>query len=285
MRLVSKVSDPLDGSAKFVLETSGGHRIESVYLPDPRFFGFCISTQVGCNMGCTFCATAAQRSRHNLTDNEMVEQVDTVLSATESDLPFDFVTLAGMGEPLANFRNSTRALERLRERHPTLTVASLSTVGLTPAIRRLTQEGRDFRLYLSLHAATDIKRRQLIPMADHYPIFDLVDAVSAYGELNGAEACRVSYLLLKGRNDTPDDLERLNALLSGRPVMLQILLWNNVPGMPFERVSDEVADQWAEALNAAGIHAYLMRSMGRSIDAACGQLVTRLEDSKLEGVG
>lgn len=275
MHVTSKVIDTLDGSAKFLIENDGGHRFEGVYLPDPRFYGYCTSTQVGCNMKCTFCATGRQRNKHNLTADEIVRSIELMEEQVDDPKPLDFVTLSGMGEPLANYDNALDGLERLRERYPSITVTSISTIGLRHGLDRLVRERRRIRVYVSLHAADDALRSTLIPLAVQHPIGELLDTLSAYGEINGPDNCRVSYLLLGGVNDAEADLDKLIAHMRGRPLKLQLLLWNHVDGFDFQRVPDALAEHWRDSLRSEGIDAYMMPSLGRTIGAACGQLSAR----------
>lgn len=275
MKILSRTPPASDGSRKYIVELSDRRRVEAVYLPDSRSYGICVSTQVGCNMGCRFCATAQQRVERNLTADEIASQAMLVSADVDDPLPLSFVTLAGMGEPLANYSNSIAALESIRTEMAASTL-SLSTIGFPERLQQLANEKRGFRIYLSLHAPTDSLRARLIPMAAHYRVADLIDAMSLYGEINGADHARISYLLLKDVNDGETYLKRLCSLLKGRPVMVQLLFWNEVKGVSFERVSDQVAEHWREVLISHGIKAYKMPSLGQSIGAACGQLSTAI---------
>ena len=155
MKILNKSYDPIDQSAKFLMQTDGGHKFEGVYLPDPEFYGYCTSTQVGCNMGCTFCATGLQRNKHNLTSDEIVQSVELMESRVDDPKPLDFITLAGMGEPFANYDNAMEGLDRLRALYPSISVTSVSTIGLRHGLKRLLREDRKLRLYVSLHATED----------------------------------------------------------------------------------------------------------------------------------
>ncbi|MFP8835918.1 radical SAM protein [Hydrogenophaga sp. XSHU_21] len=274
MRIASTSPKSHDGSQKFLLEMPDMALVETVYLPENTHYGICASTQVGCNMGCLFCATGLQRVQRSLCRAEIVGQVRAVAEAVKDRAPLHFVTLAGMGEPLSNYANSVGALREIHEEMQVPQV-SLSTIGFAEKIRQLGRECLQLRLYWSLHAPTDALRRRLIPMAAHSTIGETLDAVSAFGERHGAANARVSYLLLGNVNDGGIHLKKVCNLLRGRPVTVQLLLWNNVPGLQFERVRDGVPARWEDALRADGIDAYTMASKGREISAACGQLVTR----------
>lgn len=273
MALVSAPMLSSDGSGKFLVQLSDGKLVEAVYLQEAASYGLCLSTQVGCNMGCGFCATAQQRSERNLEIAEIVGQADLMIASKKATTPFHYVTLAGMGEPLLNLKNSMSALELLREKHG-LREVSLSTIGFATGMRKLISERRTFRIYLSLHATDDETRRRLIPGAKTQRIEELLALVGEYGVLNGPGRARISYLLLKGVNDTEADLARFLKLVAGLPVTVQFLMWNQVDGTSFDRVSDTIAQNWADQLIAHGTNAYVMPSFGRSVQAGCGQLST-----------
>lgn len=274
MRIISSSPKSHDGSQKFLLEMPDMAQVEAVYLPEHSHYGICASTQVGCNMGCVFCATGLQRVQRSLSQAEIVEQVLEVSNAVKDPAPLNFVTLAGMGEPLSNYANSVGALRQIHE-ELSVPQVSLSTIGFAEKIRELGREDLPLRLYWSLHAPTDNLRRRIVPMAAHATIAETLDAVTAFGERHGPTNARVSYLLLRNINDGEIHLKKLCSLLRGRPVIVQLLLWNSVPGMKFERVPDEVPAHWETTLRAGGVNAYTMASRGREIAAACGQLFNR----------
>ncbi|MET4198692.1 radical SAM protein [Bradyrhizobium sp. LA6.12] len=270
MKIAYKSNRSIDGSIKYLLSTNDQLTVESVYLPDDANNGICVSTQVGCNMGCTFCATGLQRSRRNLSYVEIFEQVSLVASDTGQNTPLAFITLSGMGEPLANYKNTMRALDCFRDRNlaPTL---SLSTVGLTDQIGRMQRERRKDRLYVSLHGSDDATRQRVIPIARYYPLDDLVKEMTRYAEQDFGKV-HVSYLLLPGVNDTERHRDQLRALVWGRPLVVQVLLWNAVAGMGFSRATIDTASDWVNYMWNVGVPAYVMQSKGRDIGAACGQL-------------
>lgn len=270
MKITHKSNRSIDGSIKYLLSTEDQLSVESVYLTDTENNGVCVSTQVGCNMGCTFCATGLQRSRRNLSHLEIVEQVNLVMLDRSPETPLTFITLSGMGEPLANYKNTMRALDCFRDRR-LAPMISLSTVGLTDQISRMQRDRRKDRLYVSLHGPDDATRRQIIPIARYYPLNELLTEMTRYAEQDFGKV-HVSYLLLPGVNDTQQHRDQLAKVIRGRPLVVQILLWNAVAGMGFSRVAIETASEWADHLWSAGIPTYVMQSKGRDIGAACGQL-------------
>ncbi|MBX9647685.1 MAG: radical SAM protein [Xanthobacteraceae bacterium] len=270
MKITHKSNRSTDGSIKYLLSTDDQLAVETVYLPDTDNDGVCVSTQVGCNMGCTFCATGLHRVRRNLSHLEIVEQVDLVTSDILPGTPLAFITLSGMGEPLANYKNTMKALDCFRDRGLAQMI-SLSTVGLTDQISRMQRDRRKDRLYVSLHGPDDATRRQVIPIARYYPLNELLTEMTRYAEQEFGKV-HVSYLLLPGVNDTQQHRDQLTAVIRGRPLVIQILLWNAVTGMGFSRVTIETASEWVDHLWSAGVPAYVMQSKGRDIGAACGQL-------------
>ncbi len=277
-RIVQEHWDPYDGSGKFVVQFDPLTAVECVYLPGlpaPPYYGICISTQSGCRMGCTFCATALKLDGRNLKAEEMVAQVRLVheeVSASCPGLKLNFVTFSGMGEPLANLNECLLAVELLQEFR--LDMISISTVGIVSKLQTLISNAPDIRLYLSLHGANELTRKKIIPITRHNSISDLVALLDKFGKRHGARNAIISYLLLPGINDGEKDLEELTALTSNLSITIQILRWNSVPRAGFSRVSDKVVAYWLEHLNHFEVTAYEMKSMGQRIDAGCGQLLT-----------
>lgn len=267
----------VDGVVKYLVAINKYKKVETVYLPKGDHIGLCVSTQVGCNMGCSFCLTGQQRNTYNLKDYEIFEQVQLVVNQLKKkipDLAISFVTLAGMGEPLANYKNSTNALDRLIDFY-NLQDAHISTVGIVKKIWQLVSEKRSYRLYISLHAADDNVRKKIMPIAKFNPIEKLIKAASAYAEINPLGRVKVSYLLLKGINDSEEQLEKLCKLLKNKPFEVKILFWNEAPGLNFERLSLEEAQFWHDGLKSQGIKTTLNTSKGRDVLGACGQLTTK----------
>lgn len=263
----------VDRTTKYLWRLSNGLLIESVYIERETFFGLCLSTQVGCNMGCSFCATARQKTEYDLSSSEILDQARYCIDKSATSLPLQFVTLAGMGEPLANYANCMNGLSQIEDAfHPT--TLSLSTVGLVPKIHRMCREKRRFRLYVSLHASNDYVRRKIVPIGARWSINETLEALSRYGEINAPGDAQISYLLLKGINDSDNDLRALIELVKGRPLFVQILLWNSVEGANYARTDDRTAEKWVGELISRGVLAYASPSRGGDIRAACGQLAT-----------
>jgi 23S rRNA (adenine2503-C2)-methyltransferase len=264
-----------DGTRKFVLQLADGKRIESVFIPDTPAMTFCISTQVGCAMGCGFCLTGKMGLVRNLTAGEIAGQVRVLAAATQLlDRPFNIV-LMGMGEPLHNYDNTMKALRMLHEEHG-LAVSprrvTLSTVGIVPGLERLAREPLMPNLAISLHATTDEQRTRLVPPNRKYPLADILAACQRF-PLKRRSRITFEYVMLDGVNDTPDDARRLVRLLSGIKAKINLIPLNPAPGIPFDRPSDARVDRFAQILADRHFTVSVRKSRGRDIRAACGQLI------------
>ncbi|MDP1572600.1 MAG: 23S rRNA (adenine(2503)-C(2))-methyltransferase RlmN [Vicinamibacterales bacterium] len=264
-----------DGTQKFVLELPDGKRIESVFIPDTPAQTFCISTQVGCAMGCAFCLTGKMGLIRHLTAAEIVGQVRVLAGALDLlDKPFNIV-LMGMGEPLHNYDETMRALAMLHEPHG-LGVSpkrvTLSTVGLVPMLDKLGQEPLMPNLAISLHATTETQRAALVPPTKKYSLASLIEACRRL-PLGKRSRITFEYVLLAGVNDSPDDARRLVKLLAGLKAKVNLIPLNAAPGIPFERPSDAAVDRFARILADKQMTVSVRKSRGRDIRAACGQLI------------
>ena len=264
-----------DGTRKLALELSDGRRIESVFIPDTPSMTFCISTQVGCAMGCGFCLTGKMGLVRNLTAGEIAGQV-RVLAATTGllDHPFNIV-LMGMGEPLHNYEQTMKALRILHsERGLAISPrrVTLSTVGIVPGLERLASEPLMPNLAVSLHATTDAQRTALVPPNKRYPLAAILDACRRF-PLKKRNRITFEYVMLNGVNDGPEDARRLVTLLSGIKSKVNLIPLNPAPGIAYDRPSDERVDRFAQILADRHITVSVRKSRGRDIRAACGQLI------------
>lgn len=268
-----------DGTIKYRWKTHDGKFIESVYLPSEDRKTLCVSTQVGCAMGCTFCATATLGLMRNLTPSEIVAQVHAVNAEVRKNeqldtlRPLTNLVFMGMGEPLHNFENLKTALEILESqdgpnfsnRHITV-----STVGLVPMIERFGQE-TDVKLAISLNATTDEQRSKTMPVNRKWNIEALMDACRKF-PLRQGRRITFEYVLLLGVNDTDDDARRLGKLLEGIPAKVNLIPYNENAGLGFKTVAEERAEQFRELLAQQNVAAFVRKNRGRDIAAACGQL-------------
>jgi 23S rRNA (adenine2503-C2)-methyltransferase len=265
----------IDGTRKLVLELADMRRIESVFIPDTPAMTFCVSTQVGCAMGCDFCLTGKMGLVRNLTAGEIAGQVRVLATATGLlDAPFNIV-LMGMGEPLHNYDETMKALRILHEEHG-LAVSprrvTLSTVGIVPGLDRLAREPLMPNLAISLHATTDEQRTMLVPPNKKYPLDDILDACRRF-PLKKRSRITFEYVMLDGVNDSLDDARRLARLLSGIKAKINLIPLNPAPGIPYDRPSDQRVDRFAQVLADRHLTVSVRKSRGRDIRAACGQLI------------
>jgi 23S rRNA (adenine2503-C2)-methyltransferase len=264
-----------DGTEKFLFELADGRRIESVFIPDTPALTFCISSQVGCAMDCAFCLTGKMGFVRNLSPGEILAQV-RVLATTLGLLDARFnIVLMGMGEPLHNYDAVMTALRILTDSHGLAMNPrriTLSTVGLVPAIERLTREPIMPNLAISLHATTDAARSAIVPINRKYPLAELI-ATCQRIPLKRRDRITFEYVLLDGVNDTPEDARRLVTLLGSLKAKVNLIPLNAAPGLEFERPSDERVDRFAGILARHGLTVSVRKSRGRDIRAACGQLI------------
>jgi 23S rRNA (adenine2503-C2)-methyltransferase len=260
---------------KYLFALADGPTLETVFMryEDGRR-SVCISTQVGCGMGCTFCATGLAGLTRNLTPAEIVDQVIGVQRLTGERV--SNVVFMGMGEPLANYGPTLRAIQLLNAAYAIgigMRHLTISTVGIVPQIRRLAQEGLQLTLAVSLHAPTDKLRDELVPINRQWPIAELLNACREYVALTNR---RISfeYVLMEGVNDTPALALTLGNLLADPPGLWHVNLipWNPVYGMQYRRPAVQRVEAFAQAVRQRGISTTVRLERGGEIDAACGQL-------------
>jgi 23S rRNA (adenine2503-C2)-methyltransferase len=274
-----------DGTTKFLLRLADGKYIESVCIPDSPGDTLCISTQVGCAMGCAFCLTGKMGIARNLTAGEIAGQV-RVLTRELGLLDRRFnIVLMGMGEPLHNYDATMKALRILADEHG-LGVSprrvTLSTVGVLPALERLATEPFMPNLAISLHSTTEEQRDLLVPINRKYGITELLDVCRRF-PIKRRARITFEYVMLQGVNDSPEDARRLARLLSGIRSKVNLLPLNEAAGIPFTRPSDGTVNGFAKILADRGVTVSVRKSRGRDIRAACGQLIT--ESSRVEAPG
>lgn len=269
----------VDGTIKYRWRTHDGKLIESVYMPSEDRKTLCVSTQAGCAMGCSFCMTATLGLLRNLTPAEIVGQVHAVNREVRRneqlsiDRPLTNLVFMGMGEPLHNFENLKAALQILQSEdgpnfsHRHITV---STVGLVPMIERLGQE-TDVKLAISLNASNDEQRSRLMPVNKRWKIADLLEACRKF-PLRQGRRITFEYVLMKGVNDTDEDAHRLVSLLKGIPAKVNLIPYNENPGLGFASTGERRAEEFREILAQGHVAAYIRKNRGRDIAAACGQL-------------
>ncbi len=260
-----------DGTEKVLLRTADGRPVESVLMRyrDGRR-SLCLSSQSGCPLTCTFCATGRMKFGRNLTASEILDQA---LHFRRKEA-VNHAVFMGMGEPLLNLDNVLAACERLPDLGITARRTAISTVGWIPGIERLAGEGPPVRLALSLHAADEALRSELMPVNDRYPLPDVLDACRAWSEAR-REPVFVEYLMLGGVNDRHEQAVALADALQPRAMFKVNLIPYNPTDAQFEGSSRNAVDAFRAALDAQGVRATVRLTRGRDIDAACGQLAAR----------
>lgn len=266
-----------DGTVKLLLAWSDGATSECVLIPDEDRRTACISTQVGCPVGCVFCASGLDGLQRQLSAGQIVEQAMRVRSLCGGDARLSNIVFMGLGEPLANYAATVASVRTINAEWGLGIGArkiTISTVGLPSQMRRLADEGLQVTLALSLHAPNDELRRQLIPWAENVTIETLVGAANDYFDKTGREIT-LEYILLGGVNDSEGlaaDLARVARRMRSN---VNLIAYNPVEGLPYERPTREAIARFVEALRQRGINAHVRRSRGLDIDGACGQLRRR----------
>ncbi len=275
----------VDGTAKLLLRMADGRTVESVLMPDFRAdrAAGCLSSQVGCAMGCDFCATTKTGFERNLTAGEMVEQFIALRrEARATGRRLQTIVFMGMGEPLLNFDAVLAAVARLADNRIGALgwrQITVSTVGIVPGIEALTATGYNVNLAVSLHAPDDATRAQLLPMGRRFAIADILAAADRFQAARGRPVT-IQYCLLQGVNDSPAQARALAVLLGARRMHVNLLRYNptglSLRGVIYQPSSEATAAAFVAELQARGVVAHFRRSRGPDIDAACGQLRRRV---------
>ena len=261
-----------DGTVKVAYALADGNIVEVVAIPSRSRTTLCLSSQVGCTMGCKFCASGLKGYIRNLTSGEMVEQY--LLGCAESERPVTNVVFMGTGEPLLNLKNLVPALKRLN--HPDCAGfgarrITVSTIGLPDRMVELADAGMQVNLAVSLHAPNDEKRRKIVPTARKVKIAEILEAARVYREKTTRDVT-FEYVLLGGFNDSDEDAHELARLLGGMRCAVNLIAFNEVPGLEFRAPAAGRITSFLDVLQKRRVPVTMRRSRGRDIDAACGQL-------------
>lgn len=281
-----------DGTRKYLVRIAGGHEVEVVYIPEDNRGTLCVSSQVGCTLTCSFCHTGTQKLVRNLTAGEIIGQVmvarddlgewpEVGARNTETRLLSNIV-LMGMGEPLYNFENVRDAMKiamdpegiQLSRRRITL-----STSGVVPEIARTAQE-IGCQLAISFHATTDEVRDTLVPINKRWNIEVLLEALRSYPKVSNSERITFEYVMLDGVNDTDADAHRLVKLIDGIPAKINLIPFNEWPGAPYKRSSNNRIRAFSEIIYRGGYASPVRKPRGEDIMAACGQLKSATERAR-----
>jgi 23S rRNA (adenine2503-C2)-methyltransferase len=278
-----------DGTRKYLVRIAGGHEVETVYIPEEGRGTLCVSSQVGCTLTCSFCHTGTQKLVRNLTAGEIVGQLmlarDDLGEWPQPGAPKDEtrlvsnIVLMGMGEPLYNF-DAVRDAMRVCMDNEGLSLSrrriTLSTSGVVPEIAR-TAEEIGCQLAVSFHATTDEVRNVLVPINKRWNIAALLDALRDYPRLSNSERITFEYVMLAGVNDSDADAHRLVDLIRGIPAKINLIPFNEWPGAPYKRSSNNRIHAFADIIYKAGYASPIRTPRGEDIMAACGQLKSATE--------
>ena len=283
----------IDGTRKYLVRISGGHEVETVYIPEKDRGTLCISSQVGCTLTCSFCHTGTQKLVRNLTAGEIIGQVmlarddlgewpESGRNPVNTARLLSNIVLMGMGEPLYNFENVRDAMKiamdpegiQLSRRRITL-----STSGVVPEIARTATE-IGCLLAISFHGTTDEVRDKLVPINKRWNLEALLEALRDYPKVSNSERITFEYVMLKGVNDADEDAHRLVQLIKGIPAKVNLIPFNPWPGAPYERSSNNRINAFAEIIYQAGYASPIRKPRGEDIFAACGQLKSATERAR-----
>ena len=277
-RQISKI----DGTNKFLFCLKDGNMVESVLMKYKHGNSVCISSQVGCRMGCRFCASTLDGLERNLTPSEMLRQVYQIQKITGERV--SNIVIMGTGEPLDNYDNFLKFIHMVSDEHG-LNISqrniTASTCGIVPNIRRLAEEKLQITLALSLHGSNQEKRRSLMPVANKYELQEVLEACDYYFEKTGRRIT-FEYSLVHGVNDTPEDAKELMGILKDRNCHLNLIPVNPIKERNYEKPDKKSAENFKNKLEKNGINVTIRREMGSDIDGACGQLRRRYKTAKKE---
>ncbi len=269
-----------DGTCKWVMQTSCGNRIETVFIPEEGRGTLCVSSQVGCALACAFCSTAQQGFNRNLSTAEIIGQLFIAQKRLGQENRITNVVMMGMGEPLLNFDNAVAAMNLMMDDFTfglSKRRVTVSTSGVVPAMYRLTQVC-DVSLAVSLHAVTDELRDELVPINKKYPLKELMEACRDNAKIAPRRTVTFEYVMLDGINDSMQDARGLIKLLKTVPSKINLIPFNPFPNSAYRCSSSEAINRFKTVLNDAGIVTTVRKTRGEDIDAACGQLVGQVKD-------
>ena len=276
-----KVQHSSDGTIKSRYRLHDGHLIESVLIPVPvdKRFTVCVSSQVGCSLSCTFCATGRMKRLRNLDAGEIYDQVARVneQSLESFDHPLTNIVYMGMGEPLLAYRNVMESIERITAPdglNMSPKRITVSTAGIAKMIKKLADDDIKFNLALSLHAADDVKRNEIMPINEQNNLAILMDALEYFYQKT-RNRISYEYITFQNFNDSIEDAKNLYKLCRRFPVRVNIIEYNPIDGAPFLKSAEHRIDDFARYLRERGVMVTVRRSRGKDIDAACGQLANK----------
>ena len=280
MEIITCQKSKKDGTMKFLINLEDSSAIESVFMRYNHGNTLCVSTQVGCKMGCKFCASTKEGFERNLNAAEIEGQILAVERFTKEKI--SNVVYMGIGEPLDNYDNVIKSVKIINDPYGLNIGArhiSLSTCGIVPKIYKLAEENIQCTLSISLHATSDEKRRDIMPIANRYTIEELLNACKEYIKITGR---RISfeYALIYGKNDSYEDAVSLAKLLRGMIAHVNLIPVNEIKEKEYKKATEKSIEKFMNTLNSMGIVTTVRRELGSDIDAACGQLRRKYIESK-----
>ena len=285
---IESVQRSTDGTIKNAVRLHDGLVVESVLIPTEKRITACVSSQVGCAMGCAFCATARLKRMRNLEPDEIYDQVRAIDEQGRSEFgrPLTNIVFMGMGEPLMNYKNTIEAIDRITSPKGlgmSPKRITLSTVGLPKMIRKLADDGVKFNLAVSLHSARDEVRAKIMPVNDVAPIEELRSSLE-YWYAATKRKVTFEYVVWRDVNDQPEDIRALVELAKRVPCKVNLIEYNSIGDERFRQASPEVLQDYVDALARISVLAKVRHSRGKDIDAACGQLANKKLPAELNSL-
>lgn len=285
---IESVQRSTDGTMKNAVRLHDGLVVESVLIPTEKRITACVSSQVGCAMGCAFCATARLKRMRNLEPDEIYDQVRAIDEQGRSEFgrPLTNIVFMGMGEPLMNYKNTIEAIDRITSPKGlgmSPKRITLSTVGLPKMIRKLADDGVKFNLAVSLHSARDEVRAKIMPVNDVAPIDELRSSLE-YWYAATKRKVTFEYVVWRDVNDQPEDIRALVELAKRVPCKVNLIEYNSIGDERFRQASPEVLQDYVDALARISVLAKVRHSRGKDIDAACGQLANKKLPAELNSL-
>ena len=276
---VDQMQRSSDGTIKNAVKLHDGLVVESVLIPTPKRTTACVSSQVGCSLNCKFCATARLKRMRNLNPDEIVDQVMIIdrQSKLYHDRPLSNIVFMGMGEPLMNYNNVIKAIDKITSPEGlgmSPKRITVSTSGVPKIIKKMADDDVKFNLAVSLHSALDDVRTEIMPFNEQMPLQELKEAL-IYCFAKTKKRITYEYVVWDGINDRPQDIQALLGFCKAVPSKVNIIEYNPIDDGQFQQASPEAIDQYVKTLEAHGVTVTVIRSRGKDIDAACGQLANK----------
>ena len=277
---VDTIQHSSDGTLKSRFKTFDGHLLEGVLIPTDKRNTACVSSQIGCSLTCSFCATGKMERKRNLTFDEIYDQVAVLNEQSESTygLKLSNIVYMGMGEPLLNYKNVLKSIDKITASDSMAMSPkriTVSTAGVAKMIKQLGDDKVKFNLALSLHAATDQKRNEIMPINETNSIEFLIESLNYFYQQTKNDIT-LEYILLKNINDSLKDAEELVSVYRQIPThMVNVIEYNPVPGTDFVKADEDTTEQFTQFLARHHVNVRVRRSRGKDIDAACGQLANK----------